>query len=393
MTTERTGPYVVDGHRAPAVALPALDRAGDGPGAGVQQAFALGWHVAELCYPDDWERPASRERLVALDRATRRRLLLAQVSADLHGLDVERDGPVAPRRGTGQPEDRPGDPLGDLTPIQLPPGTPEQAEELYVAVLLRLTVKDFTLGKAYSLGAGLCGVVFEGCQGLLPGDGRSLTLAEARKSLRKVLMPERARELWSAVKDLKSEFPPYAADPVSTTLADWCKWAGETGRRANAGKKGDGDVVAARLWRQGQVWRALLSGERRPADCMVLANYVDAASLLLRSYARLTLRWGTVLVALLTTGLVVGVALAVERLVDSPAATLVGALSTLGLTGASAVAALRRALNTAERALWDTEMTAAIAVAINYVPQPPPRSAVARLRGGDPRPAGPALET
>jgi hypothetical protein len=392
MTTERTGPYVVEGVEAPAVAPPALDPGGDGLRAGVQEAFALGWHVAELRYPADWERTAAADRLVALDGATRRRLLLAQVSADLHALRLERDGPVAPRRGTGRPEHRPGDPLADLAPIELPPLTPEQAEELRVAVLVRLTVKDFVLGKAYSLGAGLCLLVFEACARLQPEGGSPLTFVEARRAIGQVLTPERVRQLWSAVKDLKSEFPPYAADPVSTTLADWCTWATGPDRRAAAGGRGDGDVVAARLWRQGQVWRALLSGERKPADCMVLANYVDAAGLLLRSYARLALRWGTVLVGVVTVGLVLAVALAVGRLADSPAVTLLGALSTLGLSAASAVAALRRALNTAERALWDTELTAAIAVAINYVPAQLPRSAVARLRGGDPRPAGPALE-
>jgi len=226
-----------------------------------------------------------------------------------------------------------------------------------------------------------------------------LTLSEAREALREVFTHDRVVELWSAIKDLKSRFPPYAADPVATTLWDWCLWAGAhmSGRMAHEGEAGDGDLVASRLRRQGQTWRALLSGERKPPDCLQFGNYAEAAGHLLRNYWKLVgrglgRRWGTVLFVLLMVAVAVAVAVAVQQVAHSYVASLAGALTALGVTGASAVAALKRALDQAEHALWETEMAAAVAVAIGFVPQRLPHSAAARLATDDPRPIGPALE-
>ncbi len=46
----------------------------------------------------------------------------------------------------------------------------------------------------------------------------------------------------------------------------------------------------------------------------------------------------------------------------------------------------------ADQALWATELTAAIGVAINYVPAVPLQSEVERLRVSDPNATGPATE-
>src|SRR6266700_2222470 len=151
---------------APAPPVPvAVDVSDDARRARVQQAFALGWHVAELCYWQDRERPPSTDeghlrQLGALDGATRLRLLVAQISADLDGLGVERSGPVRPLRGMGRLEDRTVDPLANLDAIDVQSGA-EQVKTLHTAILLRLTVKDYELGKAYSLGARLGQTVFQ----------------------------------------------------------------------------------------------------------------------------------------------------------------------------------------------------------------------------------------
>jgi hypothetical protein len=364
----------------------------------VEHAFALGWHVAELCNREDRDPRASDYTLVslgALDRATRRNLLIAQISADLDTLGLERRGPVRPWNVAAVAAD--GN-VGSLGEIVLPPASTDEVKVLHTAVLTRLMVKDFELGKAYSLGAGLGQMVLEAYRELGHGSAE-LSLADARGSIGEVFTRDRVLELWSYVKDLKSRFAPYAADPVARTLWDWCNWAGETSARARDGKQADsGGPVADRLRRQGQIWRALLSGERKPTDFLQFANYVDASTDMLRQYGKVAVRvisrrWGGLIVALLTIGLAVATCFVVQRLASNYLAWVVAALAALGVTGASVVATLKRALGQVEKAMWETEITRAIVVAIRFVPGTPPGSLAFGLDDDDdPRPTGPVVE-
>lgn len=369
--------------------------------AGVQSAFALGWHIAELHYREDRGTPGTDHRLRqigALDSGTRRRLLLAQISADLDALGVERQGPVHPLRVVLALEQRSVDPLENLEEIKLPAGAESEVNRLHLAILLRLTVKDFELGKAYGLGANLGQMVLEAYEKVRPDKHGAMGLEQARPLLSEVFKPDRVLELWSSIKDLKSRFPPYAADPVAATLWDWSKWARSTVRRTGGSlAAGTDKSIADRLHRQGQLWRALLSGERNPKDCLLFANYIDAASDMLRKYWSLAGRmlareWGTLLLALLGIAFAVAILIVVQRLMNNLAASLAGVVAALGVSWAGVVAALKRAVRPAENALWETEMTAAIAFAINYVPALPRDSAILGLRGDDPRPSGPVVE-
>lgn len=366
----------------------------------VRSAFALGWHVAELSCREDRAPATSGYRLRALgalDSDIRRRLLIAQISADVDALGLERRGPVRPLRVAGALEDRRVDPLGKLDEIHLPPGPELEVSDLHLAILLRLTVKDFELGKAYSLGAGLGQTVLEAYEKVRPDLNGKLSMEDARTRLQMVFTHELVLELWSYIKDLKSRFPPYAADPVAATLWDWCKWAGNTPQMTKGLPAECGETIANRLRRQGQLWRALLSGERKPTDCLLFANYVDAASDLLRKYWMLagrvlSRRRGTLLLLIIAAGLALATLIAVQQFANNLGASLVGVLAALGVSGAGVVAALKRALSQAENALWETEMTAAIAVAINQLPEMLPDSATLRLRDDNPQPTGPAVE-
>jgi hypothetical protein len=256
---------------------------------------------------------------------------------------------------------------------------------------MRLTVKDFELGKAYSLGAGLGQTVLEAYRKV--GYGRAeLKPADARKALRDVFTHDRVLELWSYVKDLKSRFAPYAADPVATTLWEWCKWAAREDKPG-----GSGEPVADRLRRQGQVWRALLSGERRPMDCLQFGNYVDAAADMLRQYGKvagrvISRRGGALIFVLLMLVLAAATFFVVQPLAKSYLAALLGALAALGVTGAGVLATLKRALGQVEKTMWETEITRAIAVAIRFVPGTPPGSLAFGFDDDDPRPTGPVVE-
>jgi hypothetical protein len=91
-------------------------------------------------------------------------------------------------------------------------------------------------------------------------------------------------------------------------------------------------------------------------------------------------------------GFAVATYLVVTRLGNNSLAWLLGALAALGVSGASIVAAVKRALGQVEKAMWETELTRAIVVAVRFVPGTPPGSLTFGFDDDDPRPTGPAVE-
>jgi hypothetical protein len=372
---------------------PGAQDAADGEAirARVQRAFALGWHVAELwSLPRDVRDPSTPPDPLApapdLDFATRAKLLVAQISADLKWLGVELPSGMAEA----------------TVPRQ---NVKWDAAELHRSILVPLTVSSAELGKAYSLGVGMARTVLEAYEEAQPAQTAAAASKDPAASLdllkqcvAKGFTEERVRTLWSEVKDLKSRFPPYAADPIAAGLSDWCKWASGSPIKKR-GQPSDADqvlTVSQRLRRQGQLWRALLSGERKPTDVLLAANYVDGAIDLVRKYASLVVRMlganlGTLLVAVFAAA-VLGVAVIVLQKFNNSALTwIAGLLAALGVTGAGILAALKSLLVKAEDALWETELTAAIGVAINYVPALPADSDVEKLRANTGTTQGPVV--
>ncbi len=377
----------------------------------VQRAFVLGWHIAELRYlPKDVHSTSSQDDPLPpapnLDFETRARLLVAQISADLDWLGLETSGGMRPLGATGPPSSPGADATLELEAIKVPAsadlvgsGAEAAAESLHRPILVRLTVSSAELGKAYSLGVGLARTVLQAYEEAQPvlgaaTDGRdpSSALGAVKQCVARGFTEQRVRELWSDIKDLKSRFPPYAADPIAAGVMDWFNWAG--GSQLKRGQPSDSDqlqTVSARLRRQGQIWRALLSGERKPTDVLLTANYIDGAIDLLRKYASLVVRmlgrnWGTALVLLFTLA-VLGVAVIVlQRFSSSFLTWIAGLLAALGVTSAGVLAAVKSLAARTEQALWETELTAAIGVAINYVPALLQDSEVEKLRDDNPTP-------
>jgi predicted membrane protein len=185
---------------------------------------------------------------------------------------------------------------------------------------------------------------------------------------------------------------------VAATLWDWCRWAADNTPAAGKSPQVTGlETIPDRLRRQGQIWRALLGGERKPTDVLLIGNYVDAAADILRKYWTLTSQvlaksWPTAVFSVLVIALAVAVFFVVERFVGNTAAAVGAALGALGISWATIVAAVKGALNEVEKALWQTEITAAIGLAISHVPELPANSAVMGLRKDDPGLSGPAVE-
>jgi hypothetical protein len=86
------------------------------------------------------------------------------------------------------------------------------------------------------------------------------------------LRSRRMSELSQRLTDLKSCFQPYAVDAVQATLSAWSTLVtSQGGGAASAG------VLQEALYRQGQIWSALLSGEKLATDYLQVPDYVEAA--------------------------------------------------------------------------------------------------------------------
>jgi hypothetical protein len=406
--TEATETAPVAGAGSPASG--AADAARDG----VISAFVLGWHVAELFHANVprsvQRRQASSAKLAGigdLDPLSRARLLLVQVQADLQRAWRFGD--------SGQ---RPPDP----SPIQLlleadgrPSGQPQAAVgELHRQLLVGLTAADFRLGKAYGLGRALAETA------LLPD-------AKNPETFQRAFARFRLANLLDWLADLKSAFPPHAAEAVRGSLQAWAAWShaptlrpaiedqprasdaevdgqasGTAPTRPHAAvprwvrrvtsKSGlarqplepqarpvdwqsapDREGVTRALHRQGQLWRAVLSGEKDCLDLLSTDDYLWAADQLLSHIRRLTLRFlrrfwiTTTAVAVIISVAVVTVL--VVRAVPTVVAAVLTAAGAVGLTWRGAASGLGRVLAQAQRPLWDSELDVAVANAVTRLPR------------------------
>src|ERR1700682_820682 len=374
----------------------------------VEVAFSLGWPVAELSHVQADPPPGGGSapllpQIKDIPFDSRVKMMVAQVRADLEALHL----PIAPVRppvqaGQAAAAGPPFDPFAaiDLGKIQtaasdLTTEARAALEEVHQASLIQLTAKDFRQGKSYTIGVTLAETVLVPYKLALA----TATDPEERKAvLTKIFEAGRIFGLRSQIKDLKIGYQPYAADAMAATLSDWGSWArNKIAQLPNLSPTEPpwSATANAALYRQGQVWRALLSGERKSTDFLLVAHYVDAVLDLLERYWTFASRLLGGRFARLVIG---GVALASVAIVValtlwkgmSALAPAIAFLGLFGVTGATVSAAIKKAVDQAESYLWDTEMTASLAVAINYLPSPVANPEVARLRVGALTPDAPA---
>ena len=347
----------------------------------VVAAFVLGWHVAELFHANvpgaRQRRPAGEDRLTGigeLDPLSRARLLLAQVRVDLAA--AWRFG-----RSDQEPPDTGAVQALLEAEVRQPGQLRAAVAELHRQLLMALTAADFRLGKAYGLGRALAQTA------LLPD-------AKHPETFRRTFARFRLDNLQGWLADLRSAFPPHAAEAVSGSLQAWAAWSDAPTLRPAAGDPGqaparrprvpparpvdwsaapDRESVTRALHRQGQLWRALLSGERDGLDLLSTDDYLWAADQFLGNLRRLTVRflrrfWITTsaVAAILVAALVV---LVVARAASAVAAAVLAAAGAIGLTWKGAASGLGRVLAQAQRPLWDSELDVAVANAVTWLPR------------------------
>ncbi|MFL5863626.1 MAG: metallophosphoesterase family protein [Solirubrobacteraceae bacterium] len=342
-------------------ATPPRSSAEPAPDVRVMAAFSLGWHVAELYRPDMQRMtPAHPDDLPALgrlDSEERLAISLCQVDAGLARLGPGIAAVNLSIPGTAQLH----------AAFRTPPNLAARSRAvstLHVALLSRLTATDVRLGKAYELGRALA----DTCRHQFSVAG-----------LAREFGAQRIARLRSWLDDLASVLPAHAAKSVNRSLGRW-----SAAVQAPAAPTGPGTHPAAApavppaelldyLSRQGELWRALLSGEKAGADMLVVANYLDAAAGMLATSRAIVMRflrhfWWLAIVIVL---LFIAGALAIILAAGSAASIAAGALSVLtsvGLTWKGVGSALGRAARPIEDHVWGAELDQAIADAITLLP-------------------------
>ncbi len=380
---------------------------------GVVSAFVLGWHVTELFHANvprsARPRQASIHKLPGigeLDLLSRAELLLAQVQADLHRLGRFDSA------GQQPPDSSPIQSLLQADARQ--PGQLQQAVlQLHRQLLVALTAADFRLGKAYGLGRALA-------------ETARLPNAKDPASFQRAFARYRLANLLGWLADLKSAFPPHAAEAVRGSLEAWAGWieaptlrlAADDNRRApdarvdgqaagttwtspparelqlrrvlskswfaghsprpqarpiDWGSGRDRESVMRALHRQGELWRAILSGEKDCLDFLSTDDYLWVADRLLGRIRHLTLRFvrhfwiTTTLAAVVLVGAIITVLLV--HATSTVVAAVVAGAGAIGITWKGAASSLGRVLAQAQRPLWESELDAAVANAVTWTPR------------------------
>lgn len=344
----------------------------------IDRAFALGWHVAELTHlqddsPRPMEGPGVLKQIVNLDFDGRAKLLVDQITQGIAQLQVPAGSAkltIPAQLAALQQLTEGRDPLSEADLVRVP--------SAHETLLTQLTAADYRLGKAYALGTQVGETVLLGYVAVRDGVDRAV--------VEQLFARERVALIAGQLHELKTEFEDHAADAVSTTLLDWSEtapiWSAESDTAAKR------LLVANDLYRQGAAWRSMLSGEKEATDYLNLVDYAKAIGDLLGEYAALARNVGfsgptlvgagvlVLLVALATVALDVVVSAQVQAVYTA----LIGLAATVGITGATITASVKSALATAEGKLWETELSAAVAEAIDYVPVRNPESHVKGLR-------------
>jgi hypothetical protein len=332
----------------------AAEQPGPTPDPNVSVALALGWQMAELYQPAVWptQPPQRGTDLPGLSE-------LSGVERALVGLD-QMDVALSRLKGA-------------ITEHGLEEPTTEKAREalkaskptdeafrntifdLHVELLATLTAASFKLGKAYGLGRALADTTRQ------PKD---------MPTVKAQLERHRVANLQAWLADLSSVLPAHAGHAVDESLGSWRDWAAEDTPKTNPGE--DLRRVIRLLRRQGERWRALLSGEKAGTDMLELQEYVAAGSDALMRLGGLTWRFVRrfsvlLIVAAALFGLGIWVILSSSSS-GHIAAGLSGVLASLGLTWKGVGGSLGQTAGKLERPVWEATLDRQIAQAITRLP-------------------------
>jgi hypothetical protein len=178
-----------------------------------------------------------------------------------------------------------------------------------------------------------------------------------------------------ALDDLTTALPPHAGRSVGNSIRAW-QWA-----RTSPGPE--------MLGAQCELWRIVLTGEKRATELLEPENYIDAAESLavkLRATATVLLRqyapWVLLITALLIGGAIV--LLFGHGTTSRTAAGLSSVLVGLGLTWKGVGTTLGKLAGQLEAPLWGAELDGAVTQAITLGAPPPAKTKLReRRRGAD----------
>jgi hypothetical protein len=310
----------------------------------VSLAFALGWQMAELVRPHLRHRTERLDGdlpgLGSLSDAQRLEISVDQIQAALTQLT-----PAIQKAGLTPP-------TTEFAAVSSALASWDQAGEaavgaLHLKLLGVLTAADFRLGKSYGLGRALA----DTCRKPVDGAG-----------IKQELGRYRVANLLAWLDDLSSALPPHAAHSVYKSLESWRDWA-----EPNSVP----DTTTGLLKRQGELWRALLSGEKRGAEILEIGNYLKAAAQVatrMNSIFWATVKRFAALSAIIAALVLAGIVLLViggSSEIVAGAGTL---LAALGLSWKGIGGALGQLAGKLEQPLWGAVLDAAIADAITLKP-------------------------
>jgi hypothetical protein len=310
----------------------------------VSLTFALGWQMAELFRADLRHRSERRDGdlpgLGSLSDEERREISVDQVQAALTQLT-----PAIQKAGLTMP-------TNELNGVRIALGNwtaagPPAVEALHLKLLGTLTAAAFRLGKAYGLGRALA----DTCRKPIDADG-----------VKDELDPFRVANLLAWLDELSTALPPHGAHSVYTSLKQWRDWAVANKLPADA---------TTTIKRQGELWRALLSGEKRGTEMLEIGNYLQAAGKVAGRMSSIFWRavlhfwWLVLVVAALIAGAVLLFIKGGSGHIVAGAGTL---LAAFGLSWKGVGGALGKLAGKLEQPLWGAVLDRAIADAITLKP-------------------------
>ncbi len=310
----------------------------------VSLTFALGWQMAELFRAElrhySERRDGDLPGLGSLSDDERREISVDQVQAALTQLT-----PAIQKAGLTVP-------TNELNAVRTAldnwaAAGPSAVEALHLKLLGTLTAAAFRLGKAYGLGRALA----DTCRKPIDAD-----------SVKDELDPFRVANLLAWLDELSTALPPHAAHSVYSSLKQWRDWA--------AANQLPADAITT-IKRQGELWRALLSGEKRGTEMLEIGNYLQAAGKVAGRMS--SIFWRAVLhfwwLALIVAGLIAG---SIVLFINGGSSHIVAGAGTLlaafGLSWKGVGGVLGKLAGKLEQPLWGAVLDTAIADAITLKP-------------------------
>jgi hypothetical protein len=262
------------------------------------------------------------------------------------------------------------DAVADATPADQPAAIHHMVLNWHVQILDTLTAADATIGKAYGLGRALADL--------------TLRPTASTKAALQADFSGRVETIKGWLSDLTSVLPDHAGAAVQASLDYWTRWVEDTKAEdpvwSQPAKWRDPlhpvatiSIVTEALYKQGNLWRAVLTGEKQAVDLLSADEYVSASEALIQRLGTIGRRfWAQYRIGISLAVIALGAVVAGLLLLSSGTAGGLGALGAIlaatGITWKGLSSTLGAALRKAEPALWGAQLDLVATVAITILP-------------------------